>query len=60
MRDAINAQDRPILLSLCNWGHADVTSWGSKMAPLWRMSNDIFRKLYPRSLYWYPYLKSRG
>ncbi|KAL1960036.1 hypothetical protein VTO42DRAFT_208 [Malbranchea cinnamomea] len=42
MRDALKAQDRPILFSLCNWGHADVISWARDVGISWRMSGDIF------------------
>lgn len=44
MRAALGAQDRPILLSLCNWGHADVISWARGVGISWRMSGDIFRE----------------
>ena len=50
MRDALEAQDRPILLSLCNWGEADVISWAEGFGVSWRMSLDIFRE-YPGNLF---------
>lgn len=41
MRDALLAQNRTILYSLCCWGDADVVSWGNGTANSWRMSGDI-------------------
>jgi alpha-galactosidase len=41
MRDALLAQNRTILYSLCQWGRADVPSWGNSIANSWRMSRDI-------------------
>lgn len=41
MRDALQNVDRPILFSLCDWGEADVNSWGKEMGASWRMSLDI-------------------
>ena len=41
MRDALDAQNRTILYSLCEWGTADVFSWGNDTAQSWRMSDDI-------------------
>ncbi len=44
MRDALLAQDRPILYSLCEWGLADVQSWGAEMGQSWRSTGDIHGK----------------
>ncbi|KAL9087366.1 MAG: hypothetical protein Q9165_006663 [Trypethelium subeluteriae] len=41
MRDALLAQNRTILYSLCDWGQADVESWGNATGNSWRMSDDI-------------------
>lgn len=41
MRDALLAQNRPILYSLCEWGTADVITWGNETAHSWRTTNDI-------------------
>ncbi|KAI9660573.1 MAG: alpha-glucosidase maltase [Bathelium mastoideum] len=41
MRDALLAQNRTILYSLCDWGDADVGSWGNGTGNSWRMSSDI-------------------
>ena len=41
MRDALLAQNRTILYSLCDWGQADVGSWGNVTGNSWRMSSDI-------------------
>jgi alpha-galactosidase len=42
MRDALTKQARPILYSLCEWGDANVNTWGASVGASWRMSNDIF------------------
>lgn len=44
MRDALLAQDRTILYSLCNWGTDEVYTWANNTGNSWRMSNDIQRK----------------
>jgi alpha-galactosidase len=41
MRDALLAQNRTILYSLCEWGDAAVDTWGNSTANSWRMSGDI-------------------
>jgi alpha-galactosidase len=41
MRDALLAQNRTILFSLCEWGTAGVDEWGAEMGNSWRMSGDI-------------------
>lgn len=41
MSKAIMAQDHEILLSLCDWGWADVLSWGNETASSWRTVGDI-------------------
>ncbi|KAI9711255.1 MAG: alpha-glucosidase maltase [Bogoriella megaspora] len=41
MRDALLAQNRTILYSLCDWGNADVEQWGNVTGSSWRMSGDI-------------------
>lgn len=43
MRDALVAvQDqRVILYSLCEWGYADVPSWGNGTGNSWRVTGDI-------------------
>ncbi|MFD6186796.1 hypothetical protein [Streptomyces goshikiensis] len=43
MRDALRETGRPILYSLCNWGLADVATWGAGTGHTWRTSGDIFR-----------------
>ncbi|KAI5787307.1 glycoside hydrolase superfamily [Geopyxis carbonaria] len=42
MRDALGAQDRTLLYSLCNWGHAHVEQWGNATGQSWRMWGDIW------------------
>ncbi|KAJ5688790.1 hypothetical protein N7462_003182 [Penicillium macrosclerotiorum] len=41
MRDALQSVDRTILYSLCDWGQADVNTWGNETGNSWRMSGDI-------------------
>ncbi|PLB35187.1 glycoside hydrolase family 27 protein [Aspergillus candidus] len=41
MRDALLKVDRPILYALCEWGQADVNSWGNKTGQSWRVTGDI-------------------
>ncbi|OJJ58107.1 hypothetical protein ASPSYDRAFT_1178735 [Aspergillus sydowii CBS 593.65] len=45
MLDALNnnkhSPARPILYSLCNWGKADVNTWGNETGNSWRISGDI-------------------
>lgn len=41
MGTALQKQDRVILYSLCNQGHAEVHTWGASMAASWRTENDI-------------------
>jgi alpha-galactosidase len=45
MRDALLAQTRTILYSLCDWGQADVNTWGNETGNSWRMSGDISGEL---------------
>ncbi|KAE8440918.1 hypothetical protein EG329_006315 [Mollisiaceae sp. DMI_Dod_QoI] len=41
MRDALMAQNRTILYSLCEWGYAEVWSWGNETGSSWRTTGDI-------------------
>jgi len=41
MRDALLAQNRTILYSLCNWGEANVQQWGNATGSSWRSTGDI-------------------
>jgi alpha-galactosidase len=41
MRDALLAQNRTILFSLCEWGQAEVWTWANETGNSWRMSGDI-------------------
>lgn len=41
MSKAIMAQDHEILFSMCNWGWADVRSWGPSLGSSWRTVGDI-------------------
>lgn len=40
MGDALKAQTNPILFSICNWGNANVWTWGATVGQSWRMSGD--------------------
>lgn len=41
MRNALLAQNRTILFSLCEWGQANVEVWGNATGNSWRISGDI-------------------
>jgi len=41
MRDALAAQNRTILYSICSWGHAAVHLWGNSTGSSWRITGDI-------------------
>ncbi|RDI78301.1 hypothetical protein Vi05172_g11760 [Venturia inaequalis] len=41
MRDAVAKSNRPMLFSLCQWGQADVKTWGNATAQSWRTTVDI-------------------
>lgn len=41
MRDALLGANRTIFYSLCDWGQADVNTWGNETGNSWRMSGDI-------------------
>jgi alpha-galactosidase len=41
MRDALLAQNRTILYSICDWGYAGVQFWGNKTGNSWRITGDI-------------------
>ncbi|KAK5797380.1 hypothetical protein VI817_003671 [Penicillium citrinum] len=41
MRDALLGVNRTILYSLCDWGQADVNTWGNETGNSWRISGDI-------------------
>ncbi|KAK4551724.1 hypothetical protein LTR86_010960 [Recurvomyces mirabilis] len=41
MRDALVAQNRTILYSLCEWGQANVWTWGNETGNSWRTTGDI-------------------
>lgn len=44
MRDALLGVNRTILYSLCDWGQADVNTWGNETGNSWRISGDITGK----------------
>ncbi|MGA3286968.1 MAG: glycoside hydrolase family 27 protein [Bacteroidota bacterium] len=41
MRNALNAAERPIVFSLCEWGNNDPWKWGKDVGHLWRTTGDI-------------------
>ncbi|KAK4557021.1 hypothetical protein LTR86_006002 [Recurvomyces mirabilis] len=41
MQQALQAQNRTILYSLCEWGVDEPWTWGNTTGSSWRMSNDI-------------------
>ncbi len=41
MADAIDATNRPILLSICEWGSNDPWLWASRYGQMWRTTGDI-------------------
>ena len=34
---ALNATGRPMVFSMCEWGDADVQTWGGSVAQMWRI-----------------------
>ncbi len=41
MRDAIYSTERPIVLSICEWGTYKPWTWGAEVGHLWRTAGDI-------------------
>lgn len=41
MRDALQAQNRTIMYSLCEWGDANVWEWANATGNSWRTTGDI-------------------
>lgn len=42
MRNALYAQGRPIVFSICEWGDNQPWEWGAQMGNLWRTTGDIY------------------
>ncbi|MCI1681720.1 MAG: glycoside hydrolase family 27 protein [Bacteroides sp.] len=42
MRDALRAAGRPILFSMCEWGHSKPWEWAANTGHMWRTTGDIF------------------
>jgi len=40
MLSALTASTRPIFYSLCNWGQANVWTWGGRVGHSWRLTGD--------------------
>ncbi|KAF2431594.1 putative alpha-galactosidase B [Tothia fuscella] len=49
MRDALQKQNRTIFYSLCEWGEANVHTWGNETGASWRSTGDIMAN-WPRVL----------
>jgi hypothetical protein len=41
MSNAIAALSTPILLEICDWGNAQVWTWGASIGQSWRMTGDV-------------------
>jgi len=41
MRDAITSQNHTIQFALCDWGQANVKTWGNETGSSWRMTGDV-------------------
>lgn len=41
MRDALRAAGRPILFSMCEWGHSEPWKWAAEVGHMWRTTGDI-------------------
>lgn len=41
MRDALRAAGRPILFSMCEWGHSKPWEWAADVGHMWRSTGDI-------------------
>jgi alpha-galactosidase len=42
MRDAIRAAGRPVLFSMCEWGHSKPWEWAAETGHSWRTTGDIY------------------
>ena len=49
MQNALEAQNRTILYSLCEWGTNEPWTWGNATANSWRTTGDVSRKRSPSS-----------
>jgi len=41
MRDALYAAGRPVVFSMCEWGHSEPWTWAEDVGHLWRTTGDI-------------------
>lgn len=41
MRDALRSADRPVVLSICEWGQNHPWNWAADIGQLWRTTTDI-------------------
>eukprot|EP00963_Diacronema_lutheri_P002523 scaffold177_cov334-Pavlova_lutheri.AAC.26 len=42
MGEALNSTGRPVVFSLCSWGHGDAQVWGKGIGNMWRTNRDLF------------------
>lgn len=42
MGEALNSTGRPVVFSLCSWGHGDAQVWGEGIGNMWRTNRDLF------------------
>ena len=42
MSEALKAAGRPIVFSLCDWGHNEPWTWAKEVGHLWRTTGDIY------------------
>jgi len=42
MRDALRAAGRPVLFSMCEWGHSKPWTWAKDTGHMWRTTGDIY------------------
>ena len=45
MRDALYQAGRPILFSMCEWGHSKPWEWAAETGHMWRTTGDIYNSV---------------
>ena len=51
MSDALKKSGRPIILSICEWGHSKPWTWGQGIGQLWRTTHDII-SVFSGTIHW--------
>ena len=51
MGDALKKSGRPIILSICEWGHSKPWTWGHGIGQLWRTTHDII-SVFSGTVHW--------